>query len=236
MNYKIIINEEKLKQFVSWLPDLLPNEQYYITLLARKKYYPESGLKADKGQIKRITSTKERIIDKIRQFQIQEGTYFSDGIPVYQENLAVYITPNPRDLYLAGLQTIKEITDKVIKKDIRFNPQSVALNTIQTTTSRKIFFDLDIDFKTKDFETNLKKFKLDIAKVINADCLTLVRTNGGLHCLIKLKDIHENYNKSWYQDIVKLTCDEYDITMNGDNVLPVVGCIQGKDFSPYFIE
>jgi hypothetical protein len=236
MNYKIIINEEKLKQFVDWLPDLLPNEQYYITLLARKKYYPESGLKADKGQLKRITATKERIVDKIRQFQIEEGNYFSDGVAVYQENLAVYITPNPRDLYLAGLQTIKYITDKVIKNDTKYNPHSLALNAIQTTTSRKLFFDLDIDFKTSNFETNIKKFKIDISNVLNDNCLTFVRTNGGLHCLIKLQDIHKNYNKNWYQNVVKLAFNEYDVTMNGDNVLPIVGCIQGKDFSPYFIE
>jgi hypothetical protein len=236
MNYKIIINEEKLKQFVDWLPDLLPNEQYYITLLARKKYYPESGLKADKGQLKRVTSTKERIIDKIRQFQIEEGAYFSDGVAVCQENLAVYITPNPRDLYLAGLKTIKDITDKVMKNDTKYNPQSVALNAIQTTTSRKLFFDLDIDFNTADSETNIEKFKTDICNVLNRDCLTFVRTNGGLHCLINLQDIHSDYIKNWYQNVVKLACDEYEVTMNGDNVLPVVGCVQGKDFSPYFIE
>ncbi|KIX20273.1 hypothetical protein SY27_14170 [Flavobacterium sp. 316] len=236
MNYKIIINEEKLKQFVNWLPDLLPNEQYYITLLARKKYYPESGLKADKGQLKRVTSTKERIIDKIRQLQIEEGAYFSDGVAVCQENLAVYITPNPRDLYLAGLKTIKDITDKVMKSDLQYNPQSVALNAIQTTTSRKLFFDLDIDFNTNDFETNIAKFKTDICNVLNRDCLTFVRTNGGLHCLINLQDIHSDYIKNWYQNVVKLACDEYEVTMNGDNVLPVVGCVQGKDFSPYFIE
>ncbi|WP_445721714.1 hypothetical protein [Flavobacterium sp.] len=236
MNYKIIINEEKLKQFVDWLPDLLPNEQYYITLLARKKYFPESGLKADKGQLKRVTSTKERIIDKIRQFQIEEGAYFSDGVAVCQENLAVYITPNPRDLYLAGLKTIKDITDKVMKNDTKYNPQSVALNAIQTTTSRKLFFDLDIDFNTADSETNIEKFKTDICNVLNRDCLTFVRTNGGLHCLINLQDIHSDYIKNWYQNVVKLACDEYEVTMNGDNVLPVVGCVQGKDFSPYFIE
>ncbi|MFB9098197.1 MULTISPECIES: hypothetical protein [Flavobacterium] len=236
MNYKIIINEEKLKQFVDWLPDLLPNEQYYITLLARKKYYPESGLKADKGQLKRVTSTKERIIDKIRQFQIEEGAYFSDGVAVCQENLAVYITPNPRDLYLAGLKTIKDITDKVMKNDTRFNPQSLALNAIQVTTSRKVFFDLDIDFKSTDFEATIAKFKEDIAAVINADCLTYIRTNGGVHCLIKLQAIHSDYMKNWHQNVAKLSCEAYDVTMNGDNVLPIVGCIQGKDFSPYFIE
>lgn len=235
MTYKIIFDEEKLKEFINWLPDLLPNEQYYITLLARKKYYPESGLKADKGQLKRTTATKERILGKLKQMEVKLGTYESDGLPVQQENLVVYITPNPRDLYQAGLKTIKEITDKIIQKDHRYNPQVLALNAIQTTTTRKLFFDLDIDFNSTDFEETILRFKEDISKVINSDCLTFIRTNGGLHCLIKLEQIHTEYAKSWYQNIAKLTCEAYQVTMNGDNVLPVVGCVQGIDFSPCFI-
>jgi hypothetical protein len=41
MNYKIIHNEEKLQQFIDWLPELLPNEQYYVALLARKNTTPK---------------------------------------------------------------------------------------------------------------------------------------------------------------------------------------------------
>lgn len=27
-----------------------------------------------------------------------------------------------------------------------------------------------------------------------------------------------------------------EVTMNDDNVLPIVGCIKGIDFSPYFLD
>jgi hypothetical protein len=37
-NYKIILNEQKLKEFIYWLPELQNNEQYYVSLFARKKY------------------------------------------------------------------------------------------------------------------------------------------------------------------------------------------------------
>lgn len=43
MNYKIIHNEERLKEFINWLPDLLPNEQYYVQLLARKNTIRKPG-------------------------------------------------------------------------------------------------------------------------------------------------------------------------------------------------
>jgi len=59
MNYKIIHNEERLKEFINWLPDLLPNEQYYVQLLARKKYNPETGLKSDKSQLKASPQQKK---------------------------------------------------------------------------------------------------------------------------------------------------------------------------------
>lgn len=236
MNYKIIYNEEKLQQFIDWLPDLLPNEQYYITLLARKKYNPETGLKADKAQLKRFTSTKERLLQKIKQLELPLGLYESGNLKISQDNLAIYITPNPRDLHKSSLILMKEISEKLIKNDNAINPNTLALNTIQTTTSRKIFFDLDIDFRIEDHQKAIGKFRTDIASCINYDCLTFIKTNGGLHCLINVQNIETAHQKSWHQKVSQLTCNEYEVTMNGDNVLPIVGCIQGIDFSPYFLD
>lgn len=236
MNYKIIYDEEKLQQFIDWLPDLLPNEQYYVALLARKKYNPETGLKADKAQLKRFTSTKERLLQKIKQLELPLGLYESGTAEVSQDNLAIYITPNPRDLHKTSLFLLKEISEKLIRNDNAIHPHTLALNLIQTTTSRKIFFDLDIDFRIEDHQEAIKKFKSDMTDCINSDSLTFIKTNGGLHCLINLQNINKEYQKTWYQKVSQLTCQEYEVTMNGDNVLPIVGCIQGIDFSPYFLD
>ena len=59
MNYKIITDEAKLKEFIDWLPDLREDECYYIALFCRKKYTDK--LKSDKLQLKRVTSKKENI-------------------------------------------------------------------------------------------------------------------------------------------------------------------------------
>jgi hypothetical protein len=236
MNYKIIYNEEKLKEFIHWLPDLLPNEQYYVQLLARKKYNPKTELKSDKAQLKRFTATKERLFHKISQLELPIGRYESGGSIIYQDNLALYITPNPRDLHKASLLLLREISDKLIRNDNAINPHALALNIIQTTTSRKMFFDLDIDFKTGNHKKAVEKFRKNMEGCINPDCLNLIKTNGGLHCLIKVEDIRKEYQKNWYHKVSELNCNEYEVTMNGDNVLPVPGCMQGIDFSPYFLD
>jgi len=237
MNYQIIKDENKLQEFINWLPELLPNEQYYITLLARKKYNDKINLKQDKNQLKRVTATKDRIIQKLRQMECKFGNYTFEKEPIPQDNLCVYITPNPRDLHKSSYNLLAELARKLRDGDEIFNPQSLAFNVIQTTSSRKIYFDTDIDFKRgkENFKEDFEKFSYNIQHYVNHDALTCVKTNGGLHCLIELQRIKNEYSKSWYNKISKMGCEEYDVTMNSDNLIPIPGCVQGNDFTPYFI-
>ena len=43
MNYKLIHNESELQKFIDFLPELNPNEGYFLILIARKKWFPESN-------------------------------------------------------------------------------------------------------------------------------------------------------------------------------------------------
>ncbi len=236
-NYKLIINEQQLIEFVDWLPMLLPSEKYMISLLARRKYNTDgsiSNLKADKNQLKRVTCTKDRIVEKIKQMETAYGSYLNARVPIQQENLCLYITPNPRDCYKAGINLLKELANKISIDDRFYNPQSLALNCIQTSCSRKIYFDLDVDIKKDKLHNDivtkndiLVLIKLELNKLINDNCLTIIETNGGYHILIKVDEIKAEYNKIWYQNISKIKSDYYNITLNGDNLIPVVGCFQG---------
>lgn len=66
MNYKIFKCEETFNKFLEWLPELEYGQKFYFSLFARKKYGATEGLKADKGQLKRFTASKNKLIIKLK--------------------------------------------------------------------------------------------------------------------------------------------------------------------------
>lgn len=225
-NYTIIQDPKLLLDFIDWLPELESNETYYVTLFARKKYCPTNEhLSSDKNQLKRLTSTKDWLYDKIKQLEVQVDSYKSKGIGIPEEALALYISPNPRNFEVAAKNTVKKLVDLITKPYSGFNPQSEVLSEIQKANGRKIYFDLDFDHV--DLNTTLDK----ILGFINKDALTVLKTHGGFHVLVKFDMIEAQYIKTWYSNITSLEgCDIRGV----DNLIPVVGCTQGL-FIPKFI-
>jgi len=218
MNYKIIADESKLKEFIDWLPELQDGETYYCCLFARSKYCPE--LKgSDKQQLKRFTSKKEYLFDKIKQLECEVGSYVQRDIVIPQEALAMYIMPNPRSFERATKALIKTLVDKITEPYDGYNPHQEALTALQKSPARKVFMDFDFDNVSLD-EIREQTFDFEM---VNCDALTVVKTHGGFHLLVETEKIDEQYKKTWYQKMTKLTA----IDVRGDNLLPFVGCTQG---------
>lgn len=228
MNYKIIQNEQSLQDFINWLPELQKGECYMLLLFSRKKYVPELGLTSDKGQLSRkVCTSKDRIIQKIRQMEVKIGDYLHDDKPVPQESLALYITINPRSMYRAGKNLCKNLMEKIFGEDKGFNPASLALSEIQSACSRKEYFIFDIDNKISFQE--LCKLQMTIKNAIG-EAADIIETRGGYHLLIKLDTIEQSKKKTWYNEIKKIP----NIDQSGDLISPVIGCYQGG-FIPEFI-
>lgn len=224
MNYKIIQNEETLKSFIEWLPDLEKDETYYVTLFARKKYCKDNPIKLDKAQLKRFTSNKEFLFSKIKQLECEVGSYLSNGQQIPQESLSLYITVNPRSMTQATKKSLIKFANLITKDYNGYNPHQEVMSEIQTSCSRKIYFDLDFD-DVSDVNGFLQN--IDTSK-INTDCLYVAHTRGGFHLLIKLEDVKPEFKKTWYQYLTSLpNCD-----VRGDNLLPIPGTYQGG-FTPF---
>jgi len=224
-HYKIITDPDKLKEFINWLPELKDSEAFYVSLFARSKYAKDvMKLKADKQQLKRFTSNKEFLYEKIEQLETKVGTYYQNHMPLPQEALSLYITPNPRSYVLAGKKTVKAIQELIFTNNFHFNPHQEALSAIQVSSLNKYYCDLDFD------NVEWPDVKDEILSKINHDCLTTVKTRGGFHLLVRYDKISPKFSKSWYLGLTNIKgCD-----VRGDNLLPVPGTYQGG-FTPELI-
>jgi len=222
-NYKIIADKEKLIHFIDWLPELGIHEKYYLTLFARKKYCPD--LPISDGQLKRFTSSKERMLEKICQLEIPLGRYSLKGQSIPQEALALYITVNPRCMEKATRSLGKKCWDLIATES--YNLHSQAMSCIQTSKSDTRFVIFDIDTKS---ELEKKWFDTELG----SESYEIIKTRGGYHLFVKADlathfRVNNNKDKKWFQLINKT----YPIDQKGDFLSPVVGTFQGG-FVPQF--
>lgn len=226
--YNIIKDEQALKDFVDWLPELQPDEKYYICLFARNKYCKElTHIKTDKAQLKRIVTNKERMINKIRQLEVVYGHYTQKQMIVPQQALALYITVNPRNMLKATVNTMVKLAQSIRDQNTEMNPHQSALSEIQKAKSRTCYVDFDVDFK----ELSPRAFKNTILNICGLDTnFEILETRGGYHVLIDPSTIDPSKKNSWYNNLNQtLRPDQI-----GDLMIPVPGCAQGG-FIPKFL-
>lgn len=222
MNYQIIKDPSKLREFIEWLPELKENEQYYLCLFARSKYVNGEivHIKSDKAQLKRFTSKKEFLYRKIQQLECKVGSYLQRDTPIPQEALALYITINPRDLWKATFSSLCHLAKCIQNSNRNMNPHQEVMSEIQRSSSDRRYVIVDVDSKNQR----------DLAQVmrhVNTEALSYIETRGGFHVLVRTDAVAEGYKKTWYQGMAGVAC----VDQMGDIMSPVPGCTQG-DFVP----
>lgn len=239
MNYKLIHNEPELQKFIDLLPELKENEGYFLILIARKKWYPESGIPSAHKLKRETVNSKDKIIHTIRQWEVAEGSYTSNDIAINQMNLGVYMGFNPKNQYNACFELINKCLASIRSNSGNINVKSMANDVIQGSNGTKNFIDVDVDIKEGEDYVEIVNY---IKDVVNNDRLTFIKTNGGFHALVNLTDcdgegkigvVSPNYGNGWY---VKLQRHPFKSELNimSNDLVPVVGCNQGK-YVPHII-
>lgn len=219
MQYKVLLNETKLDNFINFLPDLEANEVYYLSLFARHKYSLSMPNLKD-NQLARFTSSKETLKEHVLRLECSFGGYKRDGIDVPQEALALYIALNPRNIVKANKELLVELAKCFADGKADFNPLSIARTAVHHATNRKVFVDFDYDFIEP--ETHLPAIK----EALPDNAFKILKTRGGFHVLVLLANAPKT---NWFKALGNLEgCD-----VKGSNTLiPVPGCTQGG-FCPY---
>lgn len=236
MNYKIINDEQAVKDFINLLPDLGSKDLvYYVCLFARSKYLTEeqkgeiAHIKSDKAQLKRFTATKETLLSKLKQLECPLGSYvqYKQDVPdnpVPQESLAVYMSVNPRSLSKASVNSLKKFVDMVTdNKGHFFHPSNFAMSEIQRSKGRTDFVVFDVD--SKDISV------MDINHIVDDCCgysALILETRGGYHVMVDPNKVTDDKKKTWYNNLQKqLPC----VDQVGDIMIPIPGTYQGG-FTP----
>ena len=235
MNYQIITDKEALINFINWLPELNHDETFYLCLFARSKYCKGlAHIKSDKAQLKRFTSNKERMLNKIMQLECPIGSYTAkevggDKIPVPQEALSLYITINPRSFSLATKKSLHKLVDLISQPYNGFHPYQEVMSEIQKAKSKTRFVSFDFDLEKDNF--NHSYFET----IVNKEAINIVETRGGFHVVIETDKVKEEFRKTWYKEMrIYLSSDSEDHDNAGDIMLPVIGTYQGG-FTPKFL-
>ncbi len=244
MNYQLIHYEKQVQEFVDFLPDLKDNEGYFLILIARKKWYPEGGIPSALKLKRETVNCKSKIISTIRQWEVAEGMYKYDELPINLMNLGVYIGFNPKNQYNACFELINRCLGSIKTDEKNINIKSMANDVIQCSNGTSNFIDIDVDIKEGEQNNTIVAY---IKSIINEQFLTFIRTSGGFHCLIRLpktdsfihtgegepdKVISPNYGNKWYMELKKHPFKS-DLNIMHHDLLPIVGCNQGK-FVPHF--
>jgi hypothetical protein len=245
--YEFLIDETAVRAFAkSVLKPLQDDECYLVFLAARNKYLtPEQqGVHKLTGadmlarqvlrQKKEHLPMDELLVRAIKRLSVPEGYYkCAGGEPIPFNAFTMFVTINPRDMRKAALEFSLE-TVKLLSGDSHFeNLETRLYSAIHSHCSRKIYLDLDVDYKGL-LTVGVKDGILESVKEpLGSTSLKQVVTKNGFHLLIELDCVTPDVRATFYRGVMeraefaKRLGLPYEIEIKNDSMTPIPGCTQG---------
>lgn len=241
----MIVDRNQFDKFVAIMPELEKDEVYFVSLSARSKYLNENerhlfALGRTEMFSREIARDKEGLYYAMKKLSASlQYRVTKIGVEIPAKALVVYANINPCSMikaaqlfFVEASKEINAVTHAYMNDSIpnfegtkRFN--TMFMNCIQRSRSRKYYVDVDIDFFEK---------KADSAAIVASHISSFLRsqfatwyrisTKSGYHFVVKTPVPDKLYQEL---DVFKDNVNVKDISFNKNGMIPVPGTLQALE-------
>lgn len=233
----MIEDEGQFNEFLCWLPELMNDEVYFISLSARNKYLTVEereyyGLGRTEMFSRTVAYDKDGLryaMEKLRASLSYRRTRLGKEIP--EKSLVTYVNVNPSSM-LSAYAEFKQQMDKELNemllgklrgKDPDFRSwhrlERHLMNCVQRARARRLIVDVDVDTTDRVVVDKFCMF-LDEHDITHRT----VKTQGGFHVLVDKSTLKKT---NIYDVIKKLDKEcEGEVCINKNAMVPVPGTLQ----------
>lgn len=173
------------------------------SLVAYIKLNPRSVFKAN------MHSIKDSVNEMVNQLEAQNSIF--DKI---------------NDLVDSGNVDIDSLKKVMSNKPKIIDNKKIIMSAFQESSSRRVYMDLDFDFKTN--KINPKELLDYLIDHIGLDPVYgIIESRNGYHVQIDLSKIESKNRSKWFQNIINNPIDGVEIELNGDKFIPIPGATHG---------
>jgi len=231
-SYRFLADEDELKWFWQYgIPPLRRNEIYFCSLSARNKRLSEGEreiYKVSRSEMFAKTQIRHddygKFLQAIKGFEVRKDAILTkSGVPYPDKALVLYFNICPIDAYSAMkdqinylTEVMSGLTDAALKNsqsglDDCFHKVRKSFDSCQSLFARnfgeKHWIDIDVDMDEVDERDQIEIREIILAKgQLRPGDLMMIRTAGGLHCLIRRSCV------KWNPQIV---CEEIEGRFKG---------------------
>lgn len=254
--YKVIGDVEELKYFYdNIVAKPLDGESIMICHSARAKKLTEEERKGSgisRAEMFHTEISKKRVgkeydwtdfLSLVSKLEVNKNAYLTETKKYFPDKaLVTYIYMNPCDEAACAQDTfnrINTINAELINASIKGSIEGVKNSVWKLSTiskhikschaqnpSRRVWIDFDIDCSDLD-EDGINLIKEVVIKMFGEDNSFLIRTSGGVHCLVKKEALKFNPNN--FIENIKIVLIGYDVSeiIKNDNcMIPLPGSYQ----------